>query len=57
VLVPRPEGAEDGKPRLAHGRVLEHFLYAASSGMIQGVSGVARHIARAIAGFARVRAA
>jgi putative flavoprotein involved in K+ transport len=101
-LVPRVEGVENGKPRLADGRTLEvgnviwctgfsgglsfvelpvfddageplqrrgvspepglyflgqHFLHAASSGMIQGVGRDARHIARVVVQYARRRAA
>jgi putative flavoprotein involved in K+ transport len=33
----------------------QHFLYAASSGMIQGVGRDARHLARAVAKYARER--
>jgi putative flavoprotein involved in K+ transport len=101
AFLPRVEGVENGKPRLADGRVLDvenviwctgfsgglsfielpvfdetgeplqqrgvstepglyflgqHFLYAASSGMIQGVGRDARYIAGAVAKHARTKA-
>jgi putative flavoprotein involved in K+ transport len=101
-LVPRVEGVENGKPRLADGRVLDvenviwctgfsgglsfvelpvfddmgeplqqrgvsaepglyflgqHFLYAASSGMIQGVGRDSRYLAGVVASYARQHAA